>query len=53
MRLLKIKCDGCAALAINGVACHEQGCYQESRPWIEIDGYVVPATHDNYEDLEE
>lgn len=54
MKRLKIKCDNCQAIVINGIACHETGCPSEKRPWVEISGYLIPGDlfHETYNDDE-
>jgi hypothetical protein len=43
MKRLKIKCCNCEALFINQRPCHEIGCPSITRPWVEIDGYLIPG----------
>lgn len=38
---IKVKCSQCAALAINGVACHETGCRNQPRECREC-GDLIP-----------
>lgn len=33
----RIHCDQCQALMINGVFCHELGCPNERKTWVEVD----------------
>ena len=30
-----MRCDQCEALMINGVFCHETGCHNSKKTWIE------------------
>lgn len=55
MKTLKIKCDQCNACFINRIACHETGCPSAKRPWVEIDGYVIPGDleHEIYNEEDE
>jgi hypothetical protein len=33
-RYIKIHCDQCCALVLNGHASHEQGCPNQRKPWL-------------------
>jgi hypothetical protein len=36
-----VNCDSCQMLSINGVACHETGCPNSRKTWIESRGEWV------------
>lgn len=54
-KYLKVKCSDCSAVVINGVACHETGCPASKRPWVVMDGYIIPGDleHEIYNEDEE
>lgn len=35
MKTTTKRCDQCAALYINGIFCHETGCPNEGKRWLE------------------
>ena len=45
MSLVKVKCDQCSALMINGVFCHELGCPNMGARWdVEEEQWVKQRT---------
>ena len=38
---MKINCDQCDMMSINGVACHETGCPNGRKTWVEARGWVL------------
>ena len=39
-RKVKVHCDQCEMLSINGVPCHETGCPNERKTWVVGRGWV-------------
>jgi len=39
-RRLRVRCDQCQMLSINGVACHETGCPNTHARWDSESGWV-------------
>jgi hypothetical protein len=38
---MRISCDQCELLAINGHACHETGCPNSKKTWVPDRGWVL------------
>ena len=45
MAKVKVSCDQCEMLSINGVACHEHGCPNSRKTWdVESQSWVKYVT---------